>query len=102
MNMYMCTCSYVLRTNEVLHCTWHCAIVTCMIAQPPPCRGRYASIRLCNELTTDRVFVAKVVPLEVGGALHEYEVMRTLSHPRIVSLEDAYQSKYSTILILEQ
>ncbi len=69
-------------------------------------RGIFSVVKRCTENTTDRVFAAKMI---LGDTVerqamgrYEYEVHRQLVHPRIVTLEDAFQTDTQTILVLEQ
>ena len=60
----------------------------------------------CRERTTDRLYAAKFISTVSSSeqkvrALAEFEMHSTLSHPRIVSLEDAFQSDETTILVME-
>ena len=62
-------------------------------------------MKQCTEKTTDRVFAAKLIPLtsleEKTRAMHEFEMLRQLTHPRIVSLEDAFDNSTHVILVME-
>lgn len=60
-----------------------------------------------REKSTDYVYAAKVLSQEVGGArwrhkaLKELDVLRELVHPRVVAVEDAFDSEDRIILVME-
>lgn len=78
-------------------------MVTCKAS--PFSRGTFSAVRKCTENSTDRVFAAKMIlaDTEERQALgrYEYEMQRQLVHPRIVALEDAFQTDTHVILVLE-
>ena len=65
----------------------------------------FAVVRQCTEKTTDRQFAAKLIPFSSPEshdlATWEFEIHHQLVHPRIVALEDAFESKKQIILVLE-
>ena len=65
----------------------------------------FAVVRQCTEKSTDRQFAAKLIPFSTPEshdlATWEFEILRQLVHPRIVGLEDAFESEKQTILVLE-
>ena len=65
-------------------------------------RGTFAVVKQCTERTTDRLFAAKLIPaVEKAAAMLEFQMHRQLTHPRIVSLEDAFDNEQHTILVME-
>lgn len=68
-------------------------------------RGTFAVVRQCIETSTDRQFAAKIIscafPAHRDLATREFEIHCRLAHPRIVSLEDAFESKEHITLVLE-
>ena len=71
----------------------------------PSHRGMFAVVRQCTEKATDRQFAAKLIPFSSPEshdlATWEFEIHRQLAHPRIVGLQDAFESEKQTILVLE-
>ena len=69
------------------------------------CRGAFATVYECSERSTDRQYAAKYIRIvsedDKDGALREFEMLRGLSHPRIVKLEDAFDLNTHIVLILE-
>ena len=58
------------------------------------------------ENSTDRLYAAKVVDLDskqqrIQAALHEFDMLANLSHPRIVTIETAFQSPTNFVLVME-
>ena len=69
-------------------------------------RGSYSRVLRCRERTTDYEYVAKVVNVERdsmlrGKAWQETDLLRELTHPRIVRLEDSFDNRGKVILVLE-
>ena len=58
------------------------------------------------ENSTDRLYAAKVVDLDskqqrIQAALHEFDMLTNLFHPRIVTIEAAFQSPTNFVLVME-
>ena len=68
-------------------------------------RGTFAVVRKCTETSTNRQFAAKMIPCAFPAhhdlATREFEIHHQLAHPRILSLEDAFESKEHITLVLE-
>ena len=68
-------------------------------------RGNYATVRVCVENSTVRLYAAKVIKLDgkqqTTQAIHEFDMLANLSHPRIVTIEAAFQSPTSFVLVME-
>ena len=69
-------------------------------------RGEFGELYRCQEVTTDREFIAKVITTETEEqktrAMHEFEMHRQLSHPRVTKLEDAFATDNQFLLVMEQ
>ncbi len=68
-------------------------------------RGTYSTVLRCRERKTDRVYVAKHMTAmstdEREKALVEYDIHHTLTHPRLVAMEDAFFSDAHITLVME-
>ena len=68
-------------------------------------RGTFSAVRVCVENSTDRLYAAKVINLNSkhrsAQAFHEFDKLASLSHPRIVTIEGAFQSPEKFILVME-
>lgn len=68
-------------------------------------RGSFSAVRVCVENSTDRLYAAKVINLDgkqrSAQALHEFDMLASLSHPRIVTIEGAFQSPTKFVLVME-
>jgi len=69
-------------------------------------RGAYSKVKLCVEKSTDRLYACKIITLDSEPksklALHEFDMLSSLSHPRVVSLEAVFQSPTQFVLVMEQ
>jgi len=63
-------------------------------------------VKLCVEKSTDRLYTAKIITLDSKQksqlALHEFDMLSSLSHPRVVALEAVFQSTTQFVLVMEQ
>jgi serine/threonine protein kinase len=70
-----------------------------------PFRGEFGDLCKCQEVTTDREFVTKVITTETAEqktrAMQEFEMHRQLSHPRVTKLEDAFSNDNQLLLVME-
>ena len=61
---------------------------------------------MCVEKSTDRLYAAKIIKLDSKQksqlALHEFDMLSSLSHPRVVTLEAVFQSPAQFVLVMEQ
>ena len=57
------------------------------------------------ENSTDRLYAAKVINLDgkqrSTQAFHEFNMLASLSHPRIVTIEGAFQAPTKFVLVME-
>ena len=67
--------------------------------------GEFGDLYKCQEVTTDREFVTKVITTETAEqktrAMQEFEMHRQLSHPRVTKLEDAFSNDNQFLLVME-
>ena len=91
---------------HVIQFKCHVIIINVVIILTLFWRGEFGEFYDCQEVTTDRKFVAKVVTTETAEqkarAIQEFEMHRQLSHPRIAKLEDAFSSEQQFLLVMEQ
>lgn len=68
-------------------------------------RGSFSVVKVCVENSTDRLYAAKVINLDGKKhntlAFHEFQMLASLSHPRIVTIEGAFQSSMTFVLVME-
>ena len=69
-------------------------------------RGSYSTVVKCREKTTNYEFVAKIVEVEGDAVLRgkvwqETDLLRELSHARIIHLEDSFDNKSRIFLVTE-
>lgn len=69
-------------------------------------RGSYSTVFKCRTKVTDYEYAAKVVEVTTNSGLQkrayqEAELLRELSHPCIVHLEDSFDNETKIILVME-
>ena len=66
-------------------------------------RGAYSTVYECLHNTTQQVYAAKLLPLEVGRdhAQHELEMLSRVGHPYIVQMTSAYLTQQHFILLFQ-
>lgn len=68
-------------------------------------RGKFGEVKRCKEKSTGRFMAAKFVSVqkdqEKRDVLNEIEIMKSLTHPRLIQLYDVYENKKQMCLILE-
>ena len=70
-----------------------------------PYRGEFGDLYKCQEVTTNREFISKVITTKTAEqktrAMQEFEMHRQLSHPRVTKLEDAFSNDNQLLLVME-
>lgn len=67
-------------------------------------RGRFGIIRECQENSTGKMFMAKIVPYTQENkpeVLKEYEILKTLHSDKIMALHEAYVTPRYLVLVAE-
>ena len=68
-------------------------------------RGKYGEVKRCREKHSGRLLAAKFVSVvkdaEKKSVLNEIEIMKSLQHPRLIQLYEAYESPKQMCLVLE-
>lgn len=68
-------------------------------------RGKFGEVKRCREKSTGRYLAAKFVSIvkdqEKKDAFNEIEIMKALTHPRLIQLYDVYENPRQICLILE-
>lgn len=68
-------------------------------------RGKFGEVKRCREKHSGRLLAAKFVPIakehEKISVINEIEIMKSLQHPRLIQLYDAYESPKQMCLVLE-
>ncbi|XP_050411025.1 myosin light chain kinase, smooth muscle isoform X2 [Patella vulgata] len=68
-------------------------------------RGKFGEVKQCKERESGRMLAAKFIdmngPQDKKDILNEVEIMKSLQHPRLLQLYDAYEKKNSFCLVLE-
>ena len=68
-------------------------------------RGKFGEVKKCKEKSTGRFLAAKFVSAireqEKKDVLNEIAIMKSLQHPRLLQLYDAYQNNKQICLVLE-
>jgi len=68
-------------------------------------RGKFGEVKRCKELSTGRFLAAKFVSTpkeqEKKDVINEVDIMKSLTHPRLIQLYDVYESRKQMCLILE-
>jgi len=70
-------------------------------------RGSYSNVVRCRDKTTNREYAAKIVDVEGdagrrGKVWQEMDLLRELSHSRVVRLEDSFDNKSRIVLVMEK
>ncbi|KAJ3194252.1 RAC-gamma serine/threonine-protein kinase [Irineochytrium annulatum] len=65
-------------------------------------RGKYGTVMLCSQKSTAKVYAVKVIEktADSASALLESQILRTITHPFIVSLHAAFQTPSRLFLIM--
>lgn len=68
-------------------------------------RGKFGEVKRCREKSTGRYLAAKFVSIvkkeEKKDVFNEIEIMKALTHPRLIQLYDVYENPRQICLILE-
>ena len=69
-------------------------------------KGKFSTVMKCKERSTDYVYAANIFSVEDnldlrGEVLKELVIMRELTHPQIVALENALDNEDKIVLIQE-
>lgn len=68
-------------------------------------RGKFGEVKLCKEKRSGRQLAAKFVevsgPQERKDMSNEVEMMKSLQHPRLLQLYDAFENRTSFCIVTE-
>eukprot|EP00731_Ephydatia_muelleri_P019891 Em0012g716a len=67
-------------------------------------RGQFSVVRECQHNTTQQIYAAKLLPIQIGHshAQHELQMLSKLAHPNIIQIAAAYMSSDHYILIFQK
>ena len=67
-------------------------------------RGQFSTVHDCLHKTTQQVYAAKILPLEVGHdhAQHELEMLSELEHASIVGMTSCYLTPHGFMIIFKK
>lgn len=68
-------------------------------------RGKFGEVKKCKEKHTGRTLAAKFIavngPQDKKDITNEVDMMKSLQHPRLLQLYDAFENKDKFCLVLE-
>ncbi|XP_069133417.1 myosin light chain kinase family member 4-like isoform X2 [Argopecten irradians] len=68
-------------------------------------RGKFGEVKKCREKRTGRNLAAKFIeiegPQERKDVMNEFDIMKSLQHPRLLQLYDAFENKNKFCLVTE-
>lgn len=69
------------------------------------CRGKFGEVKKCKEKKTGRFLAAKFIAVnglqERDDVINEVDIMKTLQHPRLLQLYDAFEKKDTFCIVTE-
>lgn len=68
-------------------------------------RGKFGEVKKCREKRTGRNLAAKFIeiegPQERKDVMNEFDIMKSLQHPRLLQLYDAFENKNKFCIVTE-
>ena len=68
-------------------------------------RGKFGEVKKCKEKKTGRFLAAKFIAVnglqERDDVINEVDIMKTLQHPRLLQLYDAFEKKDTFCIVTE-